>query len=181
MLLSEELDAHKRLEDALNKQECFWQEKAHLNWHLEGDRNTKYFHRLAKIKSTTKTITTLCDGELVLTDQDQISEHIVNYYKNLFCTNIVLQDQLLAEEVIPNLITDEVNSLLTVLPSHNEIKAAVFALNKDSAPGPGGFGAFFYQHFWDIVHQDVINAVLEFFTSSWILPGFNSNTITLLN
>jgi hypothetical protein len=49
MLLIEELDAHKRLEDALNKQECFWQEKAHLNWHLEGDRNTKYFHRLAKI------------------------------------------------------------------------------------------------------------------------------------
>jgi ribonuclease HI len=28
--------------------------------------------------------------------------------------------------------------------------------------------------------MDVINAVLEFFTTSWILPGFNSNIITLL-
>jgi hypothetical protein len=91
-----------------------------------------------------------------------------------------LQDQLLAGEVIPNLITAEINSLLTLLPSHLEIKAAVFALNKDSAPGPDGFGAYFFQHFWDIIHLDVINAVLEFFTSGWILPGFNSNIITLL-
>jgi ribonuclease HI len=180
LLLNDEIEAHKNLEDALNKQECFWQEKAHLNWHLEGDRNTKYFHRLAKIKTTTKAITSLQDGEHVLTDQNQISEHIVNYYKNLFSTNIVLQEQLLADEVIPNLITNEVNSLLTALPSHQEIKAAVFALNKDSAPGPDGFSAYFYQYFWDIVHVDVSNAVLEFFTSGWILPGFNSNIIALL-
>jgi hypothetical protein len=78
------------------------------------------------------------------------------------------------------LVNDDTNAILTVLPSHSEIKAAVFALNKDSALGPNGFGAFFYQHYWDIVKADVINAVLEFFTSSWILPGFNSNIIALL-
>ncbi|MCH79990.1 RNA-directed DNA polymerase (Reverse transcriptase) [Trifolium medium] len=54
------------------------------------------------------------------------------------CRNIVLdcwntEDSLLADEVIPNLVTDEINSLMTILPSHAEIKAAVFALNKDSA------------------------------------------------
>ncbi|MCI28042.1 RNA-directed DNA polymerase (Reverse transcriptase), partial [Trifolium medium] len=89
-------------------------------------------------------------------------------------------DSLLAEEVIPNLVTDEVNALLTMVPSHDEIKTAVFALNKDSAPGPDGFGAFFFQTYWDIVKIDVINAMLEFFTTSWILPGFNSNIIALL-
>jgi hypothetical protein len=67
-----------------------------------------------------------------------------------------------------------------VLPSHNEIKAAVFALNKDSAPGLDGFGAFFFQNYWDIVKKEVIDAVLQFFSSSWILPGFNSNIIALL-
>jgi hypothetical protein len=91
-----------------------------------------------------------------------------------------LQDPLLAEEVIPKLITDDVNALMTILPSHQEIKAAVFALNKDSAPGPDGFSAFFFQQYWDIVNSDVINAVLEFFTTSWILPSYNSNVIALL-
>lgn len=69
---------------------------------------------------------------------------------------------------------------MTMLPSHQEIKAAVFALNKDSAPGPDGFGAFFFQTYWDIIKEDVVKAVLEFFTTSWILPGFNSNIIALL-
>jgi hypothetical protein len=147
---------------------------------LEGDRNTKYFHKLAKIKTSTKIINSLQDGETVITNQEQISEHVVNYYKNLVSTNIVLQDSRLAEEVIPNLVTEEVNALLTVLPSHIEIKADVFSLNKDSAPGPDGFGAFFFQHYWDIVKNDVVNAVLQFFSTSWIMPGFNSNIIALL-
>lgn len=167
------------MEDALNRQELFWQEKARINWHLQGDRNTKKFHRMAKIKSSTKKITSLQVGEHVLIDT-QIADHVVSYYKNMFCTNIVLQEQLLAEEVIPNIVTDDINTMLTMMPSHQEIKAAVFALKKDSAPGPDGYGAYFYQFFWEIVKEDVFKAVLEFFSSGWILPGFNSNIIALI-
>jgi hypothetical protein len=71
----------------------------------------------------------------------------VEYFKNVFCTNTVLQDQLLIEEVIPSLINDDVNTLLTLIPSQEEIKNAVFNLNKDGAPGPDGYGAFFYQKY----------------------------------
>ncbi|XP_058742332.1 uncharacterized protein LOC131614798 [Vicia villosa] len=72
------------------------------------------------------------------------------------------------------------NAMLTLLPSMEEIKAAVFSLNKDSAPGPDGFGAVFYQTYWDIIKGDVSKAVLQFFDSGWVLPGFNSNTIILI-
>ncbi|GAU31405.1 hypothetical protein TSUD_370540 [Trifolium subterraneum] len=65
------------------------------------------------------------------------------------------EDSLLAEEVIPNLVTNEINDLMTVLPSLDEL-------------------------YWDIVKTDLFNAVLEFFSSSWIFPGFNSNIIALL-
>ncbi|GAU45776.1 hypothetical protein TSUD_24400 [Trifolium subterraneum] len=100
-LLAEEKVASNAYEEALNRQEIFWQEKVKLNWHLEGDRNTKYFHRLAKIKTSTKAITSLQDGE---------------------------HDSLLADDVIPKLVTDEVNDILTMLPSHEEIKANVWIL-----------------------------------------------------
>lgn len=179
-LLDAEKLAQTNLELCLKQQETFWKEKAKINWHLEGDRNTKYFHKIAKIKSTSKRITTLQDGENTLTDTQQIANHIVNYYKSLFCTNFVLQDQLLVDEVIPKLITNDINAVLTTLPSSLEIKAAVFGLNKDSALGPDGFGAFFFQNYWQIVNKEVENAVLEFFTKGWILPGFNSNIIALL-
>jgi hypothetical protein len=146
-LFEEERLAHMEFEEALNRQEAFWKEKANLKWHLEGDRNTKYFYRIAKIKTSSKTITSLQDGDIVHTEPEHISNHVVSYYKNLFCSNIVLQDPSLAAEVMPNLITDDINALKTVLPSLQEIKAAVFALNRDSSPGPAGFGAYFFHHF----------------------------------
>ena len=180
VFLEAEKNAQKILEDALNRQELFWQEKARINWHLQGDRNTKKIHRMAKIKSSNNKTTSLQDGEHVLTEPTQIADHVVSYYKNLFCTNIVLQEQLLAEEVIPNIVTDDTNIMLTMMPSHQEIKAAIFALNKDSAPGPDGYGAYFYQFYWEIIQEDVFKAVLEFFSSGWILPGFNSNIIAIL-
>jgi len=50
---------------------------------------------------------------------------------------------LLVEEVIPHLIDESVNELLTKMPSKMEIKHAVFDLNKEGAPGLDGFGDFF--------------------------------------
>lgn len=87
------------------------------------------------------------DGDNIINEPQQISNHTVNYYRHLFCTNPFLQDQLLGEEVIPNLVGDNTNQMLTVLPTHEEIKSVVFNLNKDGAPGPDGFGAFFFQTF----------------------------------
>jgi len=75
---------------------------------------------------------------------------------------------------------NEINTLLTRLPTPNEIHAAVQAMNKDGASGLDGFGACFFQSYWDIVKSDVNNAVMEFFTKDWILPNFNANTVILI-
>lgn len=70
--------------------------------------------------------------------------------------------------------------MLTMLPTPDEIFNAVSSLKKESAPGPDGFGANFYQTYWSIVKQDVINAVLEFFSKDWLHPNYNSNTLVLI-
>lgn len=179
-LLNQEKSAQVALDDALARDECFWKEKARVQWHLEGDRNTAYFHRVTKIKNTTKLISSIRIGENHITESSQISDHIVNYFKNLFSANLLLQDQSLIDEVIPSLIDEPVNNMLTMMPSFLEIRNAVFDLNKDGAPGPDGFGAFFFQTYWEIIKHDVVNAVLEFFTSGWLLPNFNANTLILI-
>jgi hypothetical protein len=61
------------------------------------------------------------------------------------------------------LIDDQTNNLLTMMPSGEEIKAAVFSLNGEGSPGPDGFGACFFHTYWEIVKQDVIDAVIQFF------------------
>lgn len=162
-LMIEEKNAQCILEDALNKHDLFWKEKARINWHLDGDRNTKFFHRVTKIKNETKLISSLRNGDEIMSDPQRISSHVINYYENLFSTNFGLQDPLLAKEVIPTIVDSSTNRLLTMIPSLREIKDDVFDLNSNSAPGPDGFGAAFFQTYWEIVNTDVIAAVLNFF------------------
>ena len=182
-LLENQKSAQIDFEKALNKEEEFWKEKSNSNWHSNGDRNTRYFHRLTKIKQTSKLINSINDGENVLTEPDQISSHITNHFQNIFSSNFVVQDlqvEELIDGVIPNLISEDTNHMLTMLPSPDEIFNAVNSLKKDSAPSPNVFGAIFYQTYWPIVKHDVINVVLEFFSKDWLLPNFNSNTIVLI-
>jgi hypothetical protein len=40
----------------------------------------------------------------------------------------------LVEDCIPNLVSDQSNSILTALPSISEIHNVVFSLNRDSSP-----------------------------------------------
>jgi len=120
------------------------------------------------------------NGEHALTGPNQIATHAINYFKNVFCTNTVLQNHAMVKEAIPGLIDENVNNLLTMIPTVDEIKNAVFALNTDSAPGPDVFGATFYQTYWDIVKEEVINAVLHFFNTGWILPNYIANFMVLI-
>jgi hypothetical protein len=57
-LMEQHKDAQFQLENALQIEEEYWREKSKVAWHLNGDRNTKYYHRLTKIKNTSKLITT---------------------------------------------------------------------------------------------------------------------------
>jgi len=180
-LMMQERQAQTKLDEALLKQEVFWHEKARIRWHLDGDRNSSYLHRLTQIKNKTKMISSLLVEDELTSDPQTISNHIVSYYSNLFSSsNTVLQDQQLVEDVIPRLIDDTTNNLLIMIPSLAEVKKAVFDLNHDSAPGPGGFGACLFQTYWDIIHQDVYATVLEFFQTSWLSPDFNANTLVLI-
>lgn len=144
-LLEQQKLAHINFDKALEKEEIFWKEKANVKWHLEGDRNTRYFHNLAKLKAKTNKISTIRHDEQLLTDPELIASHITNHFKSIFCSSSVLQVNNLVEEVIPCLITDNINNMLTLILSKEEIRNAVFSLNKDGSPGPDGFGAVFFK------------------------------------
>lgn len=179
-LLFEQQNAQSTLQQALHFDESFWKEKARVKWHSFGDRNTAYFHRVAKIRQASKRMTLLKDGDLILDSDADIEQHALNFFTTLYASDNNCITNGLISEMIPSLVSVQDNVMLTNLPSIDEIKGAVFPMCGSSAPGPDGFGGFFYQRYWGIVGSDLCNLVIQIFTKSWIMPNMNSNLVVLL-
>lgn len=143
----QEKEAQSELQQALHYQEEFWLEKSRLDWNLHGDSNTEYFHKLTKIRCVTKQISLLKIVDRILFKAEDIEQHVVKFYEDLFASNNSCVDNGMIEGVIPNLVTAEDNNFLTKLPSVEEVKNVVFSMNGNGAPGLDGFGGFFFQHF----------------------------------
>lgn len=152
--------AQIELQQALAAQETFWMDKARLNWFNYGDRNTTYFHKLTKIRNVSKQLSLLKLGESILYSTNAIESHVVDYFSSLYSVNSACVDNGLVEQVIPSLVSIDDNSMLTNLPSMEEVRNAVFSMNNNSALGPDGFGSCFYQTYWDLVGNDVFKSVL---------------------
>lgn len=94
----------------------------------------------------------LRNGPEVVSEPNLIAAHTTSFFQNLLGSNVaILQDFSLIEDNIPTSVDDNMNVMLTLFPSREEIKAVIFSFNVDSVPDPDGFGASFYQCFWDIV------------------------------
>ncbi|KAG6466651.1 hypothetical protein ZIOFF_075555 [Zingiber officinale] len=70
--------------------------------------------------------------------------------------------------------------MLEGLPSAEEVKQVVWCMCQDSAAGPDGFSVAFYRACWEIVGEDVLQAVLDFFRGSELPRGMASTTIVLI-
>nr|GFC54686.1 hypothetical protein [Tanacetum cinerariifolium] len=64
--------------------------------------------------------------------------------------------------------------------SSREVKEAMFSMGNDKSPGPDGFTAAFFKEAWDIVGNDVVKAVGEFFTNGNLLKELNHTVIALI-
>lgn len=177
---AQELLAQLALTKALNCQDQLWREEERHQRFIHGNRNFVYFHRVATIKSSSKPISMLQNGDMQLTAPTQIEDHVLAYFLNIFGVENNCMHNDLVETVIPLMVTDNDNLLLTAAPNNDEIKRAVFHLNGDGALGLDGFGGHFIQYFWDIVAHDVVCSVQDFFYSGVIIPNLNANIIVLL-
>ncbi|GJX60146.1 putative RNA-directed DNA polymerase, eukaryota, reverse transcriptase zinc-binding domain protein [Tanacetum coccineum] len=63
---------------------------------------------------------------------------------------------------------------------HFQIKRAVWDCGRDRAPGPDGFSFKFITTFWDLLKEDVVRFIHEFFHTGSIIKGCNSLFIALI-
>ncbi|XP_019413999.1 PREDICTED: uncharacterized protein LOC109325854 [Lupinus angustifolius] len=100
-VLEEERLAKSSLLQALSTEEEFWKQKSRLEWHMNGDRNTSFFHRITKIRQISKSLSMLKNGDTMLTDQNAIASYVLDYFTNLLDAPYSTSSNDLIQLVIP--------------------------------------------------------------------------------
>lgn len=78
------------------------------------------------------------------------------------------------------IISTDMNSSLTRCVPDREIKAAVFQLGANKAPGLDGYPGHFNQRFWEEIGPDVCKATKSFFESECLLKKLNQTNLVLI-
>ncbi|KAG7548149.1 hypothetical protein ISN44_As12g033560 [Arabidopsis suecica] len=131
-------DLTMRLKEAYQDEELYWHQKSRSSWMQLGDNNSKYFHALTKQRRARNRISGLHDENVIWSVEDKDVQNIaVAYFKKLFTTTKpeAFEDALAEVEI---LITDQINVFLTAPATEGEVRAALFMMHPEKAPGPDG-------------------------------------------
>ncbi|XP_071927455.1 uncharacterized protein [Coffea arabica] len=171
--------AQAELRHALSIEEQFWSQKARIKWLAKGDRNSRYFHAVVKQRRAQGRIHRIknSNGIWVETNAEIVSEAIT-YFSDIFTTP-TLQSSTDLLHLIPPMISENDNDKLEKLPSIEEVYRVVRSMDGDSAAGPDGFSGKFFTFAWEVVAQDVHNAIISFFCGAE-LPRFITSTSIVL-
>lgn len=74
----------------------------------------------------------------------------------------------------------EMNEALCASYSTEKLKEALFQMYPTKAPRPDGMPHLFFQHYWEVVGQDVVVAVRSFLHSTTLLGEVNFTHIWLI-
>ncbi|XP_070029286.1 uncharacterized protein [Nicotiana sylvestris] len=102
----------------------------------------------------------------------EVSEATIRYFQGIFCEDPEVNNYSDLHDIDP-MITEEVNNDFIALPNEEEIKNCVFSMDPDSAPGPDGFTAKFFQVAWTKVAPTVTMALKSIFCGA-NLPKWKS-------
>ena len=112
----------------------------------------------------------------------EVEEVLVNHFKEIMTedNNERGQDIDRITFLIPITIEREDNENLTKPITLQEVEEVMQQMAQGKSPGPDGFTAKFFHHFWDMIKEEVWAIVKESRTSRGVLKSFNANFLVLI-
>ncbi|XP_010431231.1 PREDICTED: uncharacterized protein LOC104715533 [Camelina sativa] len=181
---AQEKQAYKKWLTLTTAEEKFLFQRARIKWFECGDLNTAYFHRMVATRRASNQIHYLVNeqGQRLHKPED-IKLHCVSYFEDLLggqpqaLTSTDL-DQI--REYTTYRLSANLAEALVEAVSAEEIKNVAFSMPTNKTPGPDGFTGEFYRAAWDILGNDIIEAVQEFFRSGKLLKQLNATALSLI-
>ncbi|KAK9286378.1 hypothetical protein L1049_014773 [Liquidambar formosana] len=172
------MDAKAEFARLARLEEISWHQKSRVLWLKEGDKNTKFFHRMANAHKKGNYIRKLIVNGALVKDENIFAREIVDYYENLFYEEEDWRP-LTEDMAFKSLDLEEANGLERVF-DELEVLEAINELNGDKAPGPDGFTIAFFQKCWRVIKDDLMKVFEEFFAREKIENSLNATFIALI-
>ena len=157
--------------------------RARIRWMEEGEKSTKYFLSLEKNNAKKKEISHLkCKNNRTVSRNEEIINEIVNYYSHLYKKEkheIKHMESYICSQNIKQL-SSENKELCEGLLTVKECERAVFAMQKNKAPGSDGISIEFYQVFWSQIKTFLVDALNECYVTGLMSNTQRKGLITLL-
>ncbi|XP_021738082.1 uncharacterized protein LOC110704583 [Chenopodium quinoa] len=181
-LIAGEGEARKRFSEAHNAKLKFLKQKAKAHWAREGDMNTAFFYACIRKRRMQNSVFSIQkkDGE-VTNDPKEIADTFIDFYKGMLGTHSDAVWKLHQSVIVegPVLSADQGSQLCRDF-SVEDVKSALWSMDDNRAPGLDGFSSGFFKAAWNIVGEDLCNAVLDFFRHGRLLKQVNNTLLTLI-
>ena len=172
----EEADEREMARDDYKKwveiEEVSWRQKSREIWLKEGDRNIGFFHIMTNSHRRRNSIMSICINGRRLVKEPEIKAGLVDAFQSL------LSDPNSWCPPFPNLSFNSIGveqaAKLEEMFTEEEIRAAVFGLNEDTAAGLDGFLLAFWSFSYDFVKEEVLGFFKEFFEHSQFVKSLNA-------
>ncbi|XP_022019843.1 uncharacterized protein LOC110919900 [Helianthus annuus] len=169
----------KKYLEATMDEERFLKQKAKQKWLEAGDSNTKFFHNVVKCRNHFNKINIIKDISGNTHEGDGVSMALVNHFRDFLGSegNSVSR---VDRDVFSTIVNQSVADYMCRQVTPDEVKAAIFSINENKAPGPDGYSSDFFKKSWHIVGNEVTNAIIDFFESGRLLQEINHTFLALI-
>ncbi|KAL2939928.1 hypothetical protein RDABS01_001310 [Bienertia sinuspersici] len=169
-----------RMDELERREEMFWHQRSRQNWLESGDKNTSFFHAKANQRRKRNNIE-IIRGAVgnMFEKEEETAEVFTSYFEELFNSGSQI-DSAPVINVMQNVIPESMTRIYEAPFNGEEIKEAIFQMHPTKAPGPDGMCALFFQRFWNIVGEDVIQKSLDFLNNEGDISAINRTHIVLI-
>eukprot|EP00253_Pinus_taeda_P014530 PITA_14530 len=111
--------------------------------------------------------------------QESIKEAATIHFCKLLMEDKGVEDYSSMLQYMPKGVTQEMNNNLTKEVEEEEIKAAIWSLHLDKAPGPDIFPICFYREYWSMIKKDLLK-LIRWVMKKGKMGGFTNSTYLAL-
>ncbi|KAL0297822.1 UNVERIFIED_CONTAM: Retrovirus-related Pol polyprotein from type-2 retrotransposable element R2DM [Sesamum angustifolium] len=168
---------------ATKLEQVMLQQRAKIQWLKGGDQCSRIFFRKVAMRRASKKVFQIAnEAGRTLTEQDEVVDEFVSFYQRLLGGERRREyiDLRYLRPWARHVVTPAECTALVQRPTREEVKDAFFDIAEDKAPGPDGYSSGFYKAAWPVIGDEVVKAILEFFTTGRLLKQVNTTLLALI-